>query len=58
MNEAKKAVADAIATVASAQSTISFIYGLISGPALLGVGAMVFLLVRRRRQALPEPSVS
>ncbi|MBX9847080.1 MAG: hypothetical protein K2Z80_35260 [Xanthobacteraceae bacterium] len=57
-NEAERAVAEAIATVASAQSKISFLYGLISGPVLLGVGAAVFLLMRRRKQPLPEPSAT
>ncbi|MBX9830080.1 MAG: hypothetical protein K2Y27_34435 [Xanthobacteraceae bacterium] len=57
-NEAERAVAEAIATVASAQSKIGFLYGLISGPVLIGVGAVVFLLVRRRKQTLPEPSAT
>jgi hypothetical protein len=57
-SEAEKAVADAIAMVASAQSKISFLYGLVSGPAVLGMGALVFWLVRRRKLALPEPSAS
>jgi hypothetical protein len=57
-SEAEKAVADAIAVVASAQSKISFLYGLVSGPAVLGMGALVLWLVRRRKLALPEPSAS
>jgi hypothetical protein len=57
-NEAEKAVAEAIVMVASAQSKINFLYGLVSGPAVLGMGAMVLWLMRRRKQPLPEPSVS
>jgi hypothetical protein len=57
-SEAERAVAEAITMVASAQSKISFLYGLLSGPAVLGMGALVFWLMRRRRQALPEPSAA
>jgi hypothetical protein len=57
-SEAERAIAEAIAAVASAQSTISFLYGLVSGPAVLGMGAMALWLMRRRRQPLPEPSAS
>jgi hypothetical protein len=57
-SEAERAVAEAIAAVASAQSKLSFLYGLVSGPAVLGMGAMVLWLMRRRKQSLPEPSAS
>jgi hypothetical protein len=57
-NDAEKAVAEAIVTMASTQSKISFLYGLVSGPAVLGMGALVLWLMRRRKQPLPEPSAS
>jgi hypothetical protein len=57
--EAERATADAIASIASAKWGIGFIQGLVSGPAVLTAGAIVFLLLRRRRQALtattPDP---
>jgi hypothetical protein len=49
-SEAEKAIAEAIATAAQAQAKIGFIYGLMCGPALLGAGAAVFLLLRRRNR--------
>jgi hypothetical protein len=49
-NEAEKAIAEAIVTVASAQAKVGFIYGLMCGPALLGVGVAVFLVLRRRNR--------
>jgi hypothetical protein len=49
-SEAEKAIADAIAMAAQAQAKVGFIYGLICGPALLGVGAAIFLLLRRRNR--------
>jgi hypothetical protein len=50
--EAERAIADAIASAASAKWGIGFVQGLISGSAMLAAGAIVFLLLRRRRQAL------
>jgi hypothetical protein len=50
--EAERAIADAIASAASAKWGIGFVQGLISGPAMLAAGAIVFLLLRRRRRAL------
>lgn len=49
--EAERATADAIVTLASAKWEVGFIRGLISGPAVLIVGGLVFLLLRRRKQA-------
>jgi len=51
-NDAERAIAETIATVASAQAKIGFIYGLICGPALLGAGGAVFLFLRRRSRRL------
>ena len=47
-NDAERAIAETIATVASAQAKVGFIHGLICGPALLGAGAAVFQFLRRR----------
>jgi hypothetical protein len=57
-NDAERAVAEAIASAASAQSKIAFLYGLASGPVLLGAGAIALWLLRRRRHASPEPSAA
>jgi len=57
-NDAEKAIAEAMAMVASAQSRIGFFYGLMTGPAVLGMGVLAFWLWRRRRQPLAEPAAA
>ena len=54
--EAERAVADVIASAASAKWGVGFVQGLVSGlasgAAMLIAGAIVFLLLRRRKQTL------
>ena len=48
--------ADAALSYAAAESRISFIYGLISGPILIGFGGVMFLCLRRRTATAPAKS--
>ena len=45
---------EAAMAYAAAESRMSFIYGLVSGPAVFCLGGMVFLLLRRRRPAAED----
>jgi hypothetical protein len=50
-SEAEKAIADAGVALAASESKLSFIYGLLSGLALVGLGGAAFLVMLRQRMA-------
>jgi hypothetical protein len=54
-SEAEKAVADAGVALATAESKISFIYGLLSGLALVGLAGAAFVVMLRRKIAGRAP---
>jgi len=47
--EAERTIADAAFAYSAAEARISFIYGLVSGPILFGLGGFAFLFVNRKR---------
>ncbi len=53
--EAVKMTAEAALSFAAAESRISFVYGLISGPAVFSFGGVVFLLLRRKKPVAAAP---
>jgi hypothetical protein len=48
-HEPAKTTAEAALAYAAAESRMSFVYGLISGPVVFSFGGVVFLLLRRKR---------
>jgi hypothetical protein len=54
--DAEKSIADVGVALAAAESKVSFIYGLASGPALAGLGFVVFVLLRRKNKPAEEPA--
>jgi hypothetical protein len=56
--DAEKAIADAGFALAAAESKVSFIYGLASGPALAGLGVAVFLVIRRKKKPFEQPAAA
>ena len=55
--EANKITAEAALSFAAAESRMSFVYGLISGPIVFSFGGVMFLLLRRKRPvAVAQPS--
>ncbi len=53
-NEVAEKMPDATLAYAAAEARTSFIYGLISGPVLLGLGGIAFLLFYRRKSSVAQ----
>jgi hypothetical protein len=56
--EAERTIADAAFAYSAAEARVSFIYGLVSGPILFGLGGVAFLFMNRKRSMTGAQSES